>query len=59
MSQNTRKGLNHSWTTLKSHIMTLEEYIATMELKFIMFLENNSKVNVMHLCKTMGGLKGF
>ncbi len=39
--------------------MTLEEYIATMELKFIMFLENNSKVNVMHLCKTMGGLKGF
>jgi hypothetical protein len=39
--------------------MTLEEYIATMELKFILFFENNSKVNVMHLCKTMGGLKGF
>jgi hypothetical protein len=39
--------------------MTLEEYIATMELKFIMFLENNSKVNVMDLYKTMVGFKGF
>lgn len=59
MSQSARKELNHSWTTLKSHIMIVKEYIATMELKFIMFLENNSKVNVMHLYKTMGGFKSF
>jgi hypothetical protein len=59
LSQSLGKGLNHSWSTLKSHIMSLEEYIATMELKFIMFLENNSKVNVMHLYKTMVGFKGF
>jgi hypothetical protein len=39
--------------------MIVEEYIASMELKFVMFLENNSKVNVMHLYKTMGGFKGF